>query len=466
MSETDPGSGRADGLGALRDVKPRRRGWNASRGRGLVLKLFQGRTPRNAIGTFALKVTATAVSLGTSIVLARMLGADGFGVYRYALAWTTLVTVVAVLGLDKLVVREVAASVAHGAWGRIHGLIRRATQWTLGASVLLAGLVGGAGWVIGGRGDVALTLLVALLLVPITALTRVRQAVMQGLRFAARGHLPEMLVGPGVFLALAVGVWRLAPSLASAPLAAALNVAAAAAAFIVGTILLIRVLPAEVRAHPPEYDDRAWLRSVPPLVLVSGMFVINSQVDQIMLGILLQPADVGVYAVARRGADLIAFVLVAVNAALGPSFARLYAQGDRAGMQRTATVSARAILVASLPIAIGMIVFGRIFLSIFGPEFVRGYSALVVLSAGQLFNAAIGSVGLMLVMTGHERDVARNIGVSVVVNIFLNLLLVPRLGVLGAACATAASVMVVNTMQALSVRKRLQISPSAFGGWR
>lgn len=429
------------------------------RGFGALLK---GRTSRNAIGTFLLKVTATGLSLVVSIVLARMLGAEGFGVYRYALAWTTLVTVPAILGLDKLVIREVATFHAAGKWGKIHGLLRWSTRWVLVGSLLLSAAAAGLVWLLAGRGDVALTLSVALLLVPITALTRVRQAALQGFHFAARGQLPERLVEPGIFLLLAAGVWHLYPQHASAPVAAGLNVVATAVAFGVGTLLLLQVLPSDFRSYAPEYASRAWRSSIPALVLVSGMFVVNSQIDQIMLGALLNPGEVGIYAVARRGADLTAFVLMAVNTAIGPSVARLHSRGDRAGLQRLATRSARAIFAGSLLIIIALVAFGRYFLALFGPEFVGGYTVLLVLCAGRLFNAMVGAVGPMLIMTGHEREVAWNVAIGLVVNVVLNFALIPPMGGVGAAIASGAGLVVVNALQALAVRRRLGVDSSLF----
>ncbi|MDQ3564372.1 MAG: polysaccharide biosynthesis C-terminal domain-containing protein [Pseudomonadota bacterium] len=95
-------------------------------------------------------------------------------------------------------------------------------------------------------------------------------------------------------------------------------------------------------------------------------------------------------------------------------------------------MSARVVLLVSLPVALSMIIFGRwILLTVFGLEFVSGATALAILSAAQIVNAAMGSVGLLLIMTGHERDTATGVGIAAAVNVTLNVLLIPVWGLKG-----------------------------------
>ena len=119
-------------------------------------------------------------------------------------------------------------------------------------------------------------------------------------------------------------------------------------------------------------------------------------------------------------------MLTAFNFALAPTIARLYATGEIARLQRVITRSAQVILLLSAPPAILLATFSGWFMGLVGQEFVSGLPALIILSGAQLVNAAAGSVGLTLMMTGHERSTAYGLFVSAVVNVVLNAVLIPQ----------------------------------------
>jgi len=167
--------------------------------------------------------------------------------------------------------------------------------------------------------------------------------------------------------------------------------------------------------------------------------------------------------VANREARLIVFILMSVNAALAPTVSILYTSKEMECLQRVVTKSARMTLILSLPVAVGLILFSKWALLIFGHEFTRGNIALAILSLGQLINAAAGSVGMLLVMTGHERDTAVGIGISTVLNVTLNAFLIPWRGIEGAAIATSSSMILWNLLLGIKVYKRLGIDPTALG---
>src|SRR5699024_7594138 len=154
----------------------------------------------------------------------------------------------------------------------------------------------------------------------------------------------------------------------------------------------------------------------------------------------------------------------AMNQVLQPHFARLYEQGDMAKLQRLVTTSARAILALSLPPVLIFMLFGAELLDwVFGDPFRAGGVALAILAAGQLVNAGMGSVGMLLNMTGHERDTMRGIALAAAGNVFLNVILIPPFGVAGAAAASALTLLFWNLLLRSFVKKRLGLKLLAFG---
>ena len=98
----------------------------------------------------------------------------------------------------------------------------------------------------------------------------------------------------------------------------------------------------------------------------------------------------------------------------------------------------------------------------FGKEYVSSYVALTILTFGQLINAAIGSVGNLLNMTGHERDTMRAVAFAAAVNIVLNTVLIPSYSIEGATIATAITLTIWNLVLRRAVLRRLGIESMAF----
>ena len=359
----------------------------------------------------------------------------GYGTYAYATALVSLLSVPATLGLPNLIIRYIAAYQSRSVWALMRGLLLQANQAVLLISwglVLLAAVIG---WVLADRlpPEGLATFWLALVLLPLFALKALRTATLRGLGHVLLGQLPEALIKPGLLILLAGGSYLLVGAgRVTAVWAMGMQVAASAAAFLVGAVWLVKRLPQAVKETSPTYETRAWIASALPLLALGSLQAINHHTAILMVGALQGAEAAGIYQVATRGAELASFVLIAANMALGPVVSSLYTAGELQRLQRIVTISARVVLLGSLPVALSMIIFGRwILLTVFGLEFVTGATALAILSAAQIINAGMGSVGLLLVMTGHERDTATGVGIAAAVNVTLNVLLFPCGGLKG-----------------------------------
>lgn len=416
-------------------------------------------------GSFALKVTSTGLNFLSSLLIARLLGLAGYGAFAYAQSWVALLVVPAMLGLDVLLVRNLATYWARAEWGLMNGLLRWANRAVLATSVGLSLLAATVAWFFGRSLDSQMlsAFLVAMGLLPLAALIYIQQATMRGLQRVVVGQLPEALIRPLLFLILIGIVYPLLGEDLGAAGAVGLSVAAAAVAFLIGARLLRKSLPRAATQAYPTYRGQEWTRSMLPLLFLGSMLVINVQVPTILLGTIQGAEAAGAFAAVSRVALLIAFVLNAASMALAPAIASLYATGDMDRLRRMVMKSARLILLFSLPLALCLIVFNRQVLLVFGEGFTQGGAALVILSLGYLGSAAMGSVGTLLVMTGHERDAAMTIGASAVLNVVLNVALIPGYGLEGAATAAAISIVVLNLLLTALSYRRLGIHASALG---
>ena len=439
-----------------------------------ITRLFLGRDEskrlkthfaRGSSGTLALKISTGGLVFLISLVLARLLGAAGYGAYAYALSWVRLLVIPAILGLDKLLIREIAACHAQSLLGRMRGLLRRSNQAVLAASIGLGILGAAVGWMLKEHlgPQMVTTLWITLIIVPLYAFTRIKQATLQGLQKVVRGQLPEMLIQPLLFLILIGAAYLVLGQGLNPQITAGMHVVTAGVALSFGAILLSKALPQNVKKATPEYQTRAWMRSAWPLLFASGMYIINVRVGAIMLGSMKGAEAAGIYTIADQGAVLIIYILTAVNAPLAPTIAELYAMRDMERLQRIITKSARVIFLLSLPIALTLAVFGRWFLALFGAEFTQGETALVLLCIAQFATAAAGPVTLLLTMTGYEREAAKGVTISAIMNIALNALLIPQWGLEGAAFSFAVSTLTWNVLLVYWVHKKLGIHPTALG---
>ena len=417
----------------------------------------------DAATTYVLQFVSLGLGFISQVMVARLAGASGYGAYAYALAWSSVVVQPSILGFDRVLLRELATYSHTRAFGLMRGLLRRADQVALLAGGVFMVVIAVIALPISSS-SLRVPVALGLITIPLAALSRVRLAALQGLKRASLGQLTQS-VGRTVYFIVFLGIAvAISSSSHLGPEAAVMmQVLAFAAAAVSGSIALRRVLPAEARQATPEFDGRVWARSLPPLALMSVMFVLNSQIGVIMLGAMESAADAGVFNAASRGAALVSLGMIAVGQVLAPRIAILYASGDRAGIQRLIARGTRAASAVALPTSLFLVLAGPWFLGLFGDDFRGGSSALTILAVGQLLNAATGAVVPALVMTKHERPAAVAAVSGTCLNAALCAILIPVWGSTGAATATAASVVLINVLFMVAVVRKLRIRPVLFG---
>ena len=424
------------------------------------------RLARGAASSLIFKFVYSGLSFLGGLLLARWLGTAAYGAYAYSMAWIWFLVPVALIGLDTLLVREMAAYQVQSAWGEMRAFLLQAHRVVLCVSVGLAVGAAAVARLFASRANaqVLVTLWMALLILPFLALIRVGQAALQGLHQVTRGLLPSLVIQPVIFVCFLLGAHWLAPKLVTAPRAMTLNAVSFAIAWMVLIWVLWRYFPESAKTAQPVHRELPWFRSVLPLLLFTGMYMVNGQADILLLGMIKGAREAGIYQVASRAAGLIGFFLVAAIPALVPEISSLYAARRMDRLQRVITRAVRLTLLASLPVGLALIVFGGWLLAhLFGADFAQGRNALAILSVGQLANVAMGSAAYMLLMMGLEVDAAKGMAAGAVANIILNAALIPKWGLEGAAFASAASMILWNVWLSVLAYKRLGVHSTALG---
>lgn len=430
-----------------------------------IVTLSRSPLTHTVLWNFAVKAASIASNFLVTVVLARLLGVNGYGVYAYAYTLVILLATPVHAGLPLLVLRETAQSLAKGQPERVRGVWRWSHRMAIGLS--LAIVIGLGPWLVVWHGglssEVAMAILWALPLIPLVALCNLNGAAVRGLKRVAIGQFLEFVLRPSVLVAFVVGLAITHSAWLSAANVMALHTLAAVMTLIVAAGMLWQYIPANVRLALPKVEPKGWLGSSLTFALVAGFNVVNNQASTVMVGMITSSEAVGQYKVAIQMATLAAFGLQAINMVMAPRFAELWASNQRGRLQQLVTCSAQIVFAFNLLVTLIFVIFGRSLLTVvFGVGFAAAYAPLIILLLGQMVNALTGSVGVLLNMTGHERDAAWGIGIAVATNLLLHIILVPSQGMIGAAVAMAASMVTWNVLLWWLVRQRLGLNSLAF----
>ncbi|BBB33402.1 polysaccharide biosynthesis protein [Thermotomaculum hydrothermale] len=190
-----------------------------------------------------------------------------------------------------------------------------------------------------------------------------------------------------------------------------------------------------------------------PMLFSNSLSLIINWADTIMLGMFKSAETVGYYNVASRISKIIVIILMAINTIAAPKFAEFWGKKDIAGLVKIARQSTKLIFWTTFPVFLFFILSSNFLLGIFGKEFQVATVCLIILLIGFFYNAVCGSVGLILLMTGHQVFHQNVMFIGALANIILNYLLIPKYGINGAAFASAITMIFWNTLYSFKVRK-------------
>lgn len=404
--------------------------------------------------SYLLKISQVILGAVVAVILARLLGAEGYGIYSLAMSVVQLCAIPALLGLPQLVVRETAQAEAEKRWSDIRGL------WAWSAACVLVSISAVAVTsilvveLIVGHQPRSTAFLIGLLLAPLMALGNLRGAALQGLGRVFLGQTPEWVVRPALF-ALLLPMMLSGPLPRSPESAMAVHVVAAALSFAIGAVMLHRARPAAVATvRRGTYRHRRWVAAAVPLALVSGLQVVNAHAGVVILGIFRDDTEVGFYRGVTTIGAVVAFGAQSLALVVAPQIARLHARGELVKPREIIRATSRYFTFLSLPPALAIVAFPRTILELtFGTEFGAADVSLVIVTAGAAFTMSQGPLVVMLNMTGNERSAAKGLALGVVTNVGAGFALVPWLGMEGAALATVMGQLVWTSWLQRAVRR-------------
>lgn len=176
------------------------------------------------------------------------------------------------------------------------------------------------------------------------------------------------------------------------------------------------------------------------IVLGNSIGMINTQVDSLMIGYFMTEADVGYYSVAIIFMQGVILLPQAIQSVTTPSISRYYKKGEFENIQKLIKTTMLKTFAVIVCISVILAIFGKFLIGlIFTEEFLPAYTPMVILLVGYSICAPIGSVGNTLSCVGKVKVMFKVTTLAALMNTLLNLILIPKYGIIGAAVATSIS---------------------------
>lgn len=415
-----------------------------------------------ALGVLAVQIAGAGLGLLVHVVVARLLGAAGYGAYSLTLAWVSVLLILALAGQGTAVVRLVPRYMLAGSWGELRGLRKRTRMIALVASLIISAAGGLTVHVLADRlgSQLKLTLLVGFILLPVLAQLQLSGAFHRGLKRAVSSQAFNNLLRPIALLGILAVYVAFFHRHLTPPLAVLASCLGAMLALGGSEALLAHVWPRRSAEATPRYRTSMWLTLGRRLFLFDAIGVLLTRIDVLVLGAIRGASEVGPYYAAVQLAYLAIYGLNAVNTILAPLIAERYSARDGVGLAALVRHAAWLTFVVTCIASLAVTLAAKWVFGLFGPGFSTAYLPLLVILAGQCINAAAGPIDTLMTMTRFERQAPIIFGAGAVLNLMLSLLLVPRLGMLGAAIAAALSTLLWNVLGYVFVRSRLGVNPT------
>jgi O-antigen/teichoic acid export membrane protein len=408
-------------------------------------------------GTFALLL----LNFVARVYTARHLTPAQFGDFNLGLALAGLLALVALVGLHQAMARTIAEN-------RDPALSRRIVRWaaivTAVTSVVSSSLVfffaGSIASLFDPAESVQLTLVFQLFSVTVglTLLCTFLASIFQGFEDTVPNAWLNQAVQPAAFLVFVVVFFSLHLDFEGALLAWVVSNGVTFGALVAYTLLH---LPKHLPPGPSSAELPKGLLSL-SLALwgVTTLTFVTAFVDTLILGAFRPSGQVGVYSAVMTLARLILVVSAAVTYIFLPVAARLSGQGDTKTLREMFATVTRWIVIFTLPI---FFVFALLpsdsITTVFGPEYVSGASALVLITAGALVSVTFGPVNAALAGMGITRPLLISTALSAGANVGLSFALIPTYGLMGAAVAWTVARVLYPATAAVSLYFAQHIQP-------
>ena len=413
---------------------------------------------RRGTGTLLGSITGGALGFGNAVLVARILGAEGFGLYAIGFALAMIGEALATSGLRTALLHFLPIQRSRGLGGELRGTVIASLAIPAVVSsciaVLFLSLAGVLARRVFDKPDAAPFIAMVGYALPMMCLSELLGTITRGLGYARYYVIVRNLAQPLTYMML-LGILLAGhgdPGWVTVAYPCSYLVA-----FGAGVVSVVKTVRPEVGGQRSIYDFRKlYAYSLPPLIS-TVFYLIIGWADLLMLGAMVAGNQVGIYRACGQMVIPFEMTVVAFNTAAATAYPVLHQEGRIEALRATYQNSVRWISILAIPAFLLLVSQASNLLGLMGPGFSAGAMALSLLVAGQLVNAVLGSAGFLLVLCGHQKIETVNAAFVAAWNILLNVILIPRLGIVGAAATTASCNVLLNGLRVAEVRVLMRL---------
>lgn len=408
---------------------------------------------KKAGGTFVFKFFGLGIAFVFQIILGRILKSELYGEYTMYLTYSTVFSIITILGMDRNLIKEVAR--CEGDITKEKLFLQFSTKTSLLITIAVAGVILLLGGFIG-FSNYGLLLLLAMII--IRSMVSILDGYLQG-----KGNIVQVTVLNSVInniLKMIIFVILILLNIDS--------LSAALFSFVFSEIVTIALRLTQISKGfkvttdsmliLSTEDKKNFLKYSLTVALITGIGLMLQNIDKIMISAYLDLNRVGIYKVAQNYVNLIS-VFVTPFIAFWPMISKLYHENNIEKIENEMKKIVRIVTYLVIPMFFIFLFLGNDLLEIFGGTYVteEARMALMILAFSFLIDAVSGPIGSILTMTKYARLALYNNVSSLLINITLNLILIRRFGIIGVATATGVSIIANNLISIIQVKLLLGI---------
>lgn len=401
-----------------------------------------------SLSSIIIKVLSAALSMILLILLAKVMNEKEFGLYTTAIAFITILSMPISMGLSTLIVRNTAYYYEKNEFSSIKALwIWCFSIIFVPASILLL-LAFGILIIVDFQlmsSNFHYLLIACLFLALFMGLTDISASGIKGLGYVILGQVPSLILRPLLLVFLLFAFYISAITI-SAREAILFHVLASLSALIFVSFFIVNKVDERViKVKEKKFQSSLWRKSVLPLTMASGLQLLNSQLDVLMVSYFTNLENVAYYKAASSISMLVVFGLHAMQPIISQRIAVLFAKNE---VNKILSLNLSGVAISSLVsvplIAIILFEGDMILFHLFGEGYQKSYMTLSILSIGQLVNSIFGFGVSILIMINKESKTLISLIFATILNVLGNIILIPNFGIEGAAISTAITMISLN----------------------
>lgn len=435
------------------------------------LKGLKGSTINNGVWTFINQFGNLFISFLVMVIMRNWLGEEDAGTFTAGFSYAFLLSQIAIFGFDNLSIREITKNLEKNDLLQVRSYHRFSNflVWLISIALTLVACIYSIFFI----NENSLFYTLSFLITPFLTMLMLNQYKILGLGYVQLSQSPEKLVRPGLFLLSLLGIHFIVPDKENLVTVLIINIVLFTLTWLISDINFRRKAnfnrkkPTKTSlSEETKLNRRKWLYAAGGLFVYSIIGHLNGKVDIIMLDDMASNnASISYYNTAHRFAGFVAFGTLIVNQLMGPVISTHFKRNEKQELSKIVAKSSLFSLLIATGICAFYLLFGDWMLNLlFKRAIPEEHDVLMITSLGNLFQVIAGSAAFLLIMEKSTSKYASiSIAIGLIINVVLNFILIPSMGISGAAWATTISMLAWSILMITFSIRKTRINPTCFG---